>query len=87
MSSLSTISWEYDGKHKSPEPLDNLNIAQYGDIVKHAVFGLCTLLPKDGAGCGNLKVKVHSDGSERELTSGHFQLVSAGSKDLKPAED
>eukprot|EP00965_Chrysotila_dentata_P120375 3980416-Pleurochrysis_carterae.AAC.1 len=53
-----------------------LNFAELGSTVKHDVFGLCTLLNANKSGkAASLKVKVNSDGIERELTSGHFQSV------------
>eukprot|EP00965_Chrysotila_dentata_P029044 965866-Pleurochrysis_carterae.AAC.1 len=33
---------------------------------------------------GNLKVKVHSDDSERSLTSGHFQIVQVNPAERPP---
>eukprot|EP00965_Chrysotila_dentata_P246398 6207140-Pleurochrysis_carterae.AAC.2 len=85
MSSPEFTSWVYKGEDEGAESIDNLQIANVGAVLKHDVFGLCTLLPMDGVDAGNLKVLVNSDGSERELTSGHFQTT--GSDSAEPKKD
>eukprot|EP00965_Chrysotila_dentata_P228891 6196864-Pleurochrysis_carterae.AAC.1 len=48
-----------------------------GTNLMHDVFGECTLVfADDSLATGSFKVKVLSDGSERELTRGHFGFVT-----------
>eukprot|EP00965_Chrysotila_dentata_P114372 3780169-Pleurochrysis_carterae.AAC.1 len=67
------MSWQYDGVEKTGDEMSDLQLGVVGSTLKHDVFGFCTML--EGPQDGNLKVKVHSDNSERSLTCGHFQVV------------
>eukprot|EP00965_Chrysotila_dentata_P213354 6187575-Pleurochrysis_carterae.AAC.1 len=76
------LRWEYEGVEKDEEDaINNLQLAQPGCTMKHDTFGLCTHLDNgEGVADGSFKVKLHSDGSVKELTKGQFQYVHAAPK-------
>eukprot|EP00965_Chrysotila_dentata_P254661 6211951-Pleurochrysis_carterae.AAC.5 len=71
-----SMAWAYEGQDVEPHStaVENVQIAKVGDRVQHDVFDMCTILP-GGLKDGKLSVRLDEDGSERELTAGHFQLV------------
>eukprot|EP00965_Chrysotila_dentata_P070504 2330253-Pleurochrysis_carterae.AAC.1 len=50
-----SYTWEYLGEHKSEEELDNVQVCSVGSVLKHDVFGLCTLLDSTDAAPGSFK--------------------------------
>eukprot|EP00965_Chrysotila_dentata_P072627 2399571-Pleurochrysis_carterae.AAC.1 len=79
MSAPSFLSWEYEGEGKEEdEPINNFQTAAVGGTVNHDVVYKCTLLATNEAGkAATLKIRVmRSDGSERELTSGHLCIAT-----------
>eukprot|EP00965_Chrysotila_dentata_P125764 4157516-Pleurochrysis_carterae.AAC.1 len=67
----------------------NIQTGIVGCQLKHDVFGFCTHIDDPNVAAGSFKVKVNADGSVEELTTGHFQFVSAASEnvDAEPASD
>eukprot|EP00965_Chrysotila_dentata_P090115 2974487-Pleurochrysis_carterae.AAC.1 len=79
MQQPSMLTWVYEGAERGSveDDFSNVQLAKAGDVLKHDIFGLCTLLSEPCANPGSLMVMMHADNHIKELTKGHFQLHSS----------